>query len=282
MVSTMLARCFVVIAALVAFAGPARADTPPRVGVVVQLAVNVDSDRADAIGAALADALDRELVVDAVGGADASRALPTGGVPDECLGRADCIQDIARRLDAAQLLFLVLVQVGDDVQVDASWVDVASETVLARPRVTLSSTDEAQTVSVFSAQAAKYLPDAKPRKTETIIVNGGGGNEAKGIPSHMTTTSWIFAGGAVVAAGAGTILGLGVRSTYNRCHAGPGCSPDEIDGMSLRAHLADASFAVAAGAAITSAILYLRSGSPAPEIAPAPGGGAVVGIAGRW
>jgi hypothetical protein len=274
--------CVAIAAAVLALAAPARADAPPRVGVVVQLAVNVDGDRADALSGALADALDRELMVDAVGGADASRALPGGAVPEECLGKADCVKDIASRLDASQLLFLVLVQVGDDVQVDASWVDVASGNVVARPRVTLSHADEAQAVSAFASHATRYLPDAKPRKVETIVVGGGNGPPApQGVPDHMTLPSWIFAGVAVATGATGTILGLQVRSTYHRCET-EHCSDDTLNGISTRAHLTDGAFAIAVASAVAGTVFYLRSGSPAPEVTPAPGGGAVVGIAGTW
>jgi hypothetical protein len=276
-------------------AAPARADTPPRpprVGIVIELAVNVEPDRADAIAGALADALNRELEVDAFGGADVTRQLPAGGLPEECLARSECVADVAERLDAEQLLFLVVVQVGADTQVDASWVDVASGAVTSRPRVLLPS--DATAVSVFAARAQRYLPDAKERTREkTIIVREvPGATGPTTTPRRMTVPAWITAGTSGVALGAGVILGLGVRSTYRRCDRsaeddGVGCSDDELDGLERRALLADLSFGVAAGAAIATLVLYLRSGgdpveAPAPvQVTPAPGG-AVLGVAGRW
>lgn len=279
---------------LVATAAPARADEapprPPRVGIVIELAVNVEPDRADSIALALADALNRELHVDAFGGGDVTRQLPPDGLPEECLARPECIADVSERLDAEQLIFLVVVQVGQDTQVDASWVDVASGKVTSRPRVLLPS--DASSVSVFAAQAQRYLPDARTRKTETIVVREGGGPILLGpttTPRAMTAPAWIAAGTGGAALAAGAILGLSARSTYRRCdRAEGGCSDGELDGLERRALFADISFGVAAGAAIATVVLYLRSGGDPIEAQPAPvqvtptRGGATIGVSGRW
>lgn len=275
------------IITLLILAGPAHADDKgPRVGVIVELTVDVDAKRADSLSAALADALNRELVVDAFGGSDVTRQMPTGGLPDECIGTPSCVADVAKRIDADQLIFLVLVQVGGDVQVDASWVDVATGDTRARPRVMLPA--EARAVSEFAVHAQRYLPDAKERKRggDTFIL----GNKTETIPPtprSMSTPAWIIAGVGLAALGAGTGLGLSVRSSYQKCEEPPVCSQSTKDGIALRAHLADASFAVGAVAAIATTYLYLRSGSPGgtreiqPEIAPT-AGGATVGLSGRW
>ena len=274
-----------------AAATPVRADTtaaPPRVGIVIELAVNVEPDRADAIAGALADALNRELHVDAFGGGDVTRQLPAEGLAEECLARPECIADVSERLDATQLLFLVLVQVGQDTQVDASWVEVGTGKVSSRPRVLLPA--DATAVSVFAAQAQRYLPDARPRKTETIVVREGGGTIVLGpttTPRKMTVPAWITAGTAGVALTAGAILGLSARSTYQRCdRMAGGCSDGTLDGLERRTLLADVSFGVAAGAAIATVVLYLRSGGDPIEAAPVQvtptEGGATVGLAGRW
>jgi len=269
---------------------PAAADEParpPRVGVVIELAVDVEPGRADAIGAALADGLNRELKVDASGGDEVTRRLPPDGLPDECLAHPACVKDVAARIDAEQLLFLVVVQLGADVQVDASWVDVATGTVSARPRVILAA--DANAVSAFAQAAERYLPDAQPRKTETIIIGGPTSTTAPGSSRHMTTASWITGGTAVaVLAGAG-VLGLTVRSSYGRCErlmpTDEPCSEDELDRIGRRALYADLTLGVGVAAAIATVILYARSEHD-PEatrvgVAPTPGGG-VVGVAGRW
>jgi hypothetical protein len=283
-------RLVLAVAFLLLLAGPARAgDAPrpaPRIAVVIELAVNVEASRADAIGAALADALNRELEVDAFGGADVSRTLPEDGLPDECLAHADCINDVANRLDAEQLLFLVVLGVGDDVQVDCSWVDLATGVVSARPRVVLGS--DARAVSVFADAATRFLPDAKKREGNTIIV--GPGPAASGGGHHMTAPAWITTSVAVAGLIAGGILAVSARATYERCdNLDGGCTDDVLDGLAHRDLAADVSFGVALGAAIATVVLYLRSDSSAatPDehtglLVTPTGDGAAVGFAGRF
>lgn len=291
-------RLLLAAALVLGWTAPALADDaakqPPvlapaaRIAVVIELAVNVEPSRADEIGAALADALNRELVVDAFGGADVSRTLPDDGLPEECLAHAECVNDVASRLDAQQLLFLVVVQVGDDVQVDCSWVDLATGVVSARPRVVLGS--DARAVSVFADAATRFLPDAEARGPNTIVIPGGGDPVViAGDGRHMTMPAWITTGVTGAALIAGGILGISARATYERCDdlAG-GCSDEELDGMSHRALAADVCFGVALGAAITTVVLYLRSDrdddAPAEHalrVTPTPTG-AVLGFGGSF
>lgn len=266
-------------------AAPAAAEEaarPVRVGVVVELAVNVEAARADAIGAALADALNRELRVDAFGGGDVARQLPPEGLPEECIGKPACVRDVGARLDAEQLLFLVLVSVGDDVQVDASWVEIASERVTARPRVILPS--DASAVSVFANHARQYLPDAPLRRTETVIIRERPVVAPTGPAHEMTVPAWIALGTGVVALGTGAVLGVQTRGEYKDCERAqdPGCTADQRDAIARRALYTDVAFGVAAAAAITTVVLYFTSDAGEVGVAPAPGGGAVVGVSGRW
>lgn len=283
-------RLLPVLAALGLIAVPATAiaDTKdlPRVGVIVELAVNVDAGRADSLGAAMADALNRELRVDAFGGVDVARQLPPEGLPEECLAKPDCIKDVAARVDADQLLFVVMVQVGEDVQIDVSWVNVATGVVSARPRMTL--TTEAQAVTTFGDAAERILPDAEPRSSGTVIVNGV--EMTPGTPRHMKRSTWIVAGSGVVALGAGIALGLSARSGFNRCdRQDGGCDDGTLDGIGTRALFADVSLIVAAGAGIATAVLYFTSGTDSTIVERAPSigvtpttGGAILGLGGRF
>jgi hypothetical protein len=294
----LLAVLLVLLTAPAAFADEAKqapppeevpAEPAPRIAVVIELAVNVDAARADELGAALADALNRELVVDAFGGTDVSRTLPEGGLPEECLGRPECVNDVAARLDAEQLLFLVVVQVGADVQVDCSWVDLATGVVSARPRVVLGS--DARAVSVFAKAATRFLPDAEKRGPNTIVIGGGGGPIVpRGEGRHMTLTSWIFTGVGGAALIAGGILAVSARSSYERCdNLAGGCSDNTIDGIGHRSLAADISVAAALGCAVTTVILYLRSDTSASKpdehaglvVSPADRG-ALVGLSGQF
>ncbi|HVK73461.1 MAG TPA: hypothetical protein VM734_09060 [Kofleriaceae bacterium] len=270
-------------------AEPARPHDP-RVAVVVELAVNVEATRVEALSAALADALNRELEVDAFGGGDVERRLPAGGLPDDCLATPACIADVAARLDAPQLLVIAVVQVGDDIQVDSSWVDVARGEVSARPRVTLPA--DARAGEVFADAAARLLPRATRRPLSVVqpieVVTPTG-------PSRrFTTGAKIAAAAGVVALGGGIGVGLSARASYGRCDkVGTVCSDGEKDSIGTRALIADALFVGAAAGVTTAVILYLRSADGSEQVAtgarPArsltvtpTAGGAVVGLHGGF
>ena len=245
------------LALVAATGGPAAAGTPPRVAVVPQLAVNVDEHRAQALTAELAQALHDHLVVDAIGGADVVRRLPADGLAEDCVAQKACIADVARRLDADQLLFVVMVEVGEDIQIDVTWVDGASGRSVSRPRLLLEA--DARAGTVFGEAASRLLPDAEVRR-DTLLVAGTTVRE----PRHMTAPVWIAAGAGVAFLGAGIGLGLSARSTYQRCEPPGTCSDGELDGLATRALFADVGFGLAVGAAVTSAILWYRSGGEVP------------------
>ena len=256
----------VVAAAATAAAQPSpAAPAGPRVGIVVELTVNVSPDRAEQLGAALADALHRELEVDAVGGADVTRRLPEGGVPDECLARRDCVTDLARRLDATELLFLAVVQVGADIQLDASWADVATGEIVARPRIELLA--DARAGEVFSAAATRLLPHARRRPLAVVVQPGASRPAAR--DRYLTRGAWLAGGAGVAALAGGAILGLSARSTYQRCLRDER-DPDTRDGIGRRALAADLLLGGAVVGVGVAVVLYLRSDArpPATEAPP--------------
>ncbi|HVV86527.1 MAG TPA: hypothetical protein VHE35_25895 [Kofleriaceae bacterium] len=241
-------------AARTASAAPASGATAPagrvRVAVVIDLVASVAPDRAASLGEALADALQRELDVDAIGGGDVERRLPAGGVPDDCLATPACIADLGSRLDANQLLFLSIAQVGGTARIDATWVDVASGLAVSRPRIDLDA--DTRAAEVFSAAAQRLLPDA-PRRLEQT-------KGPRGPHHHMTGLTWALGGVAVAALGGGVGIGLAARGTYDRCDRDPdSCDDDTRSGIRTHAVIADALFATALAGAVTATVLYLRS-----------------------
>lgn len=252
-----------------------------RVGVIVELTVNVTPERAEALGAALADALHRELEVDAIGGGDVSRRLPDGGVPEECVATPGCVADLARRLDVNELLFLAVVQVGPDIHIDSSWVDVAAGEVLSRPRVELLA--DARAGEIFSAAATRLLPHARKRPLAAVVLPPG---KPTGPDHHFTTGVWIAGGVGLAAAGGATVLGLSARSRYRSCETREmtECSESEKDAIASRALYADVLIGAAIAGTATAVYLYLRSDrneratvktppeSTAFSVAPMPGG----------
>ncbi len=293
---TSLVGVAVAVACALGAAPRARADVPatapaavPRVVIVVELAVNLPAGRADALAAALADALNRELEVDALGGADVTRRLPPEGLPDECVGDAACIATIATRLEADQLLFLAIVQVGDHTQVDATWVDAATGASASRPRAEIAT--EARAVSVFGAMAPRYLPDARVRDQAIVVAGGdGGGRDVVIVPGgtrrRLTRTAKLTGGVAIAATVGAAALGLSTRSMYKACEREGTCTDDELDAVDRRALFADLTLGVAVAASATTLVLYLLSGEDeAPTVTPAVGataGGATLGLGGRF
>jgi hypothetical protein len=247
---------------------------PPRVAVIPQLAVNVDERRVQALGEELAETLHHRLVVDAIGGIDVARRLPEAGLADDCLVQPKCIADLGVRLDADQLIFIVLVQVGQDIQIDATWVDVASGRSVARPRLVLAA--EARAGTVFGEAATRLLPDAEVR-SRTVVVQTGRG------PRRMTTPAWITGGVGVAFLATSVGLGISTRSTYQRCDDSEACSQSELDSLERKALFADLSFGVALGAGVATGILWWLSGDGENGIGVAPtGDGGAVTWGGRF
>ena len=257
-----------VVTTLCLSAHVARAESPRRVAIIPQLAVNVDDRRVVALTEELAETLHQRLVVDAIGGVDVSRRLPTEGLPDDCLVQKACVDDLGVRLDADELIFVVLVQVGQDIQVDATWIDVATGRSASRPRLVLDA--EARAGTVFGEAATRLLPDAEVR-SRTVVVSA-----PRARPRRMTTPAWITAGTGGALLATGVVFGVMARGTYNRCERDRDCSDDELDTMERHALTADVTVSLAIGAGIATGVLWWLSGG---ESEPVVGVGAAPGTA---
>lgn len=281
-----LAASTAVAAPRVAQSPAAPAPAPIRVAVVPGIAVNLDTARVDALSQDLAAALSAELVVDAVGGLEVRRKLPPDGLPPDCVTTPACAQDVARRVGATQLLFVVMVDSGasGSIQVDATWVEPGSGQSASRPAIDLTSASDAK--SRFASSAHLLLPDAPVREKPS---NGGGisgvnTTMTEGVPRHFTTPAKITAAVGVVGLGAGIAFGLSTRSKYNGCKDDvPACTQSEKDAIRTTGFIADAGFVVAVGAGIATAILYATSAEePRIVVAPTADGGAAVSTFGRF
>lgn len=258
-----------------------------KVAVVPGLAVNLDTGRVDALGQDLAEALSAQLEVDAIGGLDVRRALPTDGLPPDCATKPACTADVAKRTGASQLLFVVMVGSGGSVQLDLTWVDPATGKTAARPAIALASTSDSDAREKFEAAAPQLLPDApvRPKQTSTMAVTGLATTPAT--PRHFTTASLATGGAAVAGLGVGIAFGLITRSKYDACSHDVACSAHTDDPrrgtIRTDAAIADAGFVVATGAAIATAVMWATSGeSPHVMVAPSPEGGVTLTAVGRF
>lgn len=277
--------CVLVAAACVVagLAGEASAQVERRIGVVVSLGVNLEADEARALSTAVGEALRAELPVDVVAGEEAERRMPPEGVPEECVADSGCRNTIGRRLDADELLMLVIVKLGAEIQIDATWADVASGRVTSRPRITLAA--DADRAAVLREAAPRLLPHHVPKKVEpkgdnTRIVVVPGGTTQVDDGRHMTLPAWIATGVGGAALAGGMVFALSARQKYSAleddgCRDQPDepCSPGRVDTLERHALAADILLGVAAGSAVTALVFYLRSGGSrevAPASSPAP------------
>jgi hypothetical protein len=268
-------------AAILLSCSTAFADEAPkiRVGVVPGLAVNVDPARADALAQDLSESLAAELDVDAIGGLAVRRVLPDQ-LPADCVTTPACIADIAARLHVNQLLFIVIVDSGT-LQVDSTWVDVATGKSASRPPVDVEAGSDAK--AKFALSARQLLPEAKVRiKTTTIVHHGQVGAMTPEIPRHFTPMAKLTTAITLVGLGAGIGFGLDARSHYNNCETSLTCATGARDGIRHLALAADMGYLVAVAAAVATGILYGTSGSESHLIVGPAEHGAMVGAFGRF
>lgn len=253
---------------------------PVRVAVVPGIAVNLDAARVDVLSQDLASALSQELEVEAIGGVEVRRKLPETGLAPDCVANQACIADVARRLDAQQLLFVVMIDTGTGgaIQVDSTWVDVASRKSVSRPAVDIAAVAEAK--ARFADAAQQLLPDAPVRAKPAA----GLGRMSEPVPRHLTVPAYATAGATAVGLGVGIGFGLRARSKYKDCDGqAVECSQSRKDSIRNVALLADIGWVVALGGAIATAVLYGSSAeSPHIIVEPAPGGAAVTAVGRFW
>ena len=260
--------------AAIAFVPAAAAAQPvPRVGVAVSTEVNIAPAEAQKMSEALGKALHEKLMVDVIAGAEAARRLPEEGVADNCVVDKACIADIAQRLSADQLLFLVVVKVGSRVQVDSTWADGATGKTVSRAAVVIEAGQDPE--EKFAAAAANLMPDAAPRPEVQIIQQPGGGGPTgpdgpttitRERPRRMTTPAWVAVGvGGAALAGAVTFTFL-TRRDYKDCDDRTDCSDGKLDSIEHKALAADLLWGTAAVAGVTAGFLFWMSGGQMEQV----------------
>ena len=278
--AAFLAACIVLAATS---SGSADTTTPNiRVAIVPGVAVNLDAARVDALTQDMAEALKGELVVDAIGGLEVRRRLPADGLPAECVATPACVEDVSRRLDVTQLLFVVMVDTGGNgsVQIDTTWVEPSTGKSISRPAIDIAAIAEAK--ARFAGAAKLLLPDAVVRPKSKIV--GVEGGMSKEIPRHFTVPSYITAGVAAVGLGIGIGFGLRTKGLYDDCDKPTApCTGSQEDKIRNSALIADIGYIAAIGGAVATAVLYMTSGSESRlVVTPNAEGGGGVSYIGRF
>jgi hypothetical protein len=265
---------------LLLVSSPALAEST-RVGVVVSTAVNLDDAAVDALASSLGAALAAELGVDVIAGVESRRRLPPSGLPEGCVADIECRRDLGARLDADELLMLVVVQLGDRVQIDPTWSHLASGRVASRPAVTIAEGDDSRTT--FTAAAPSILPHIRsrprPQAPAVVVVRGGPGGDSG---RRMTPVAWAAVGVAGAAAVGGAVFAVSARSKYDTledrgCRDTP-CPASDIRTLRRHSLAADVLFGASLAAGVTAAILYVRSSADEEPVATIGGGPGDVGL----
>lgn len=257
------------------------ADALPRVAIVPGIAVNLDTARVDALSQDLAEALNQELEVEAIGGLEVRRLLPPEGLPPDCVTTPKCTAEVGKRTKSTQLLFVVMVDSGSGgtIQVDSTWADPATGRTASRPAIDLTSAAEAK--SKFASMAHQLLPDAKVREK---TVGGIDAKMSEGVPRHFTVPSLITAGVGVVALGISVGFAIDSSSKFSTCKNNVyDCTQADRDAIRDAALIADVAGAIALGGAVATVVMYMTSAKEAHVIVePTPGGGAAASWFGRF
>lgn len=270
-------RAMILVVLLAAWPAVASAERIAiKVAVVPGIVVNLDPARVDALTQEMAEALNAELEVQAVGGVEVRRRLPAAGLPTDCIANEACIADVARRLDVQQLLFVVMIDTGSGgaIQIDSTWVDAVAHKSGACPPIAIAAIATAR--ERFATAARQLLPGAAVRPRPSASV----GRMSDPVPRHFTLPAYLAAGGTAVGLGVGIVLGLDARARYRDCTSqaadGIACTQGTRDAIRRRALIADAGWLVAMGGTIATALLYATSGEASHVIVePIPGGAAV-------
>jgi len=278
--------CFGALVALVsvAHADPAKG---PRVVVVPVAAVNLDAQRVDALTADLAEGLNAELIVDAIGGLDVRRTL-RADLPADCATQPTCAAEVAKATGAQQILFVAMVDAGGtgSLQVDSTWVEPSTGKSVNRSSLSLTSTIDADAKARFREAATKFLPDATVRpKAKLGSAVSLEGKLVDGKPRHVTMPAILTGSLAVVGLGVGIGFGLSARGKYDTCENNKNtCTDGQKDSIRHADLAADLGWVTAIGAAIATGVIFVTS-AEAPHVIAAPaetGAGGSIFYVGRF
>lgn len=268
------------------FAAPVVHAEPTKVAVVLSVAVNIDPTRVDALTQDLAAALASELDVEAIGGLDARRMLPTEGLPPDCRTSPKCAADVGRRTGATQLLFLVIVASGTTglIRVETTWIEPSSGHRATRGAIELKSTALGEARTKFAKAAHALLPDAPLRGALPVAAVLAVAPITPPITDHrrIGTPVLIVGGVAVLALGAAIVTSVETVSHFRACDRDPTCTDDDSRRGSIRTlgYAADMTTAIAAGAAIATVFLHVRSRTNVVIVPTAEG--AAISMSGRF
>lgn len=293
--------------ALTLLTASAASAAPVRVGIAVQLSVNLDEGARTRVVEGLEEAVRAKLGRDVIAGAEVKRRLPGGEVPKQCVADAACLRDLGARLSADELVLVVLVRLGERIQLDPTWVDASTGRAAPRPAINLPFDDpEGQQVILLDAIDALF-PGATPSPpastatssvsppsrlaiTETSTLGVGLSAASPSPTAAVPLPVWIV--GGVSAATLLTGAGLGISSLAQRGGLdADGCRQEQcevarVDRLARTARATEVLLGVGAalaGVTVAMYALWPEAGDGGLGITGAvgPDGDAWIGLSGR-
>ena len=244
-----------------------------RVGIIVVAAINLPEADAVAYAEQLGEVLEVALTVDAIAGSEASGKLRSP-VTETCVSNRSCIDEVGSQLDVRSILFLTIVRIGTQIQINV--VSARTQSGATEPREPIEFAEDSDSTAAFKQAASKLVPEARPRPEPKVGPeppdgNGNGNGQDPTTPTggrgrHMTVASWVA--GGVGAAALVTGLGFGVAALRlhgkldDQCN-GKICTDAQADRIADRKkyiNTADVFLGVAAAAGLTAGLLYAFSG----------------------
>ncbi len=197
----------------------AHAQSETKVGVTVAAVINASPHVGPRVSATLGKMLGETLSASVLAGPDAQARLPEAARSETCLGESSCLVSAGKALGVDQLLMLIIVGVGDELKIEATWVDVASGETALRPGITTADTDDAMRAA-FTAKAKELLPDVAARQSAVDDrVTPGGTLLAPNLPASKKkkdtgAAKLLMIGGGAMYAG---WLGYGAYQRFSVC-----------------------------------------------------------------
>ncbi len=220
-----------------------------KIGVTVSAVINAKPQVGPRVGAVLGKALGETLKASILSGPDAQARLPEEARSETCLGEATCLVSAGKALGVDQLLMLIIIGVGDELKIEATWVNVATGETALRPGITTADSDDALWAA-FTSKASELLPGVTTRASDSTgtasntgtagttgttgttsnsnTSTGSGASVNSTVPSNQPATSGnrtakiLMIGGGVAVAG---YLGYGAYR-LSQCGEIFGCKDD--------------------------------------------------------
>jgi hypothetical protein len=244
------------------------------VGLKIATKINVSDAQAEMIVKAAGEGLTSTLDLKVVSGPAAEAKLPAAAKSDECLGSTECLVSVGEKLGVERVLMLVVVGLGDQVKIEATWVNVKEKKTALRPAIDADLQADAIRTA-FSKEASGLLPDASPVEVPNEAVDGpsdtGQGSSAEGTDNQEdaaisapeprqprgrhfdgASTALLIGGGALI--GAGTAGYFIIKERY--CDGG---TTDCKSGVKTASWIADGATYLGIGLVGVAVYRYLTS-----------------------